>query len=226
MDHVNLDLEKVSNAIISTFLDVASSEKMKKQPSERLLVAESCEQLQLQDDAFVAVTEFPYFDGCVDDAIADLRIKYGADLKNRLWIEVKPLFNKSNYWNYSKFFNSTKMKKDFHSLPSIILNDIDKMDKVPDPKENNEAFGFLLILAGNSEINQSSDLGKLAPPQPTQKKRLSIEQVASLCNSRFNNIKDMYLPVNTFFQIGKQTEFTAILWIAEWEKGKYPPASE
>jgi hypothetical protein len=116
--------------------------------SERSLCAAACEALQRQPDRrLVAVNEAPYAPRAGHGARADLEIFYGETEASPLWVEVKPMLEGWNYWNYSKFFNGKADKEQPDNSDSVILNDIDKMAyAITEHSRDPWTFAFFLIL--------------------------------------------------------------------------------
>lgn len=147
--------------------------------SERATVARACEHLQLCSTPFVGVNEVPYSDGAARDSRVDLWVKQPQG-STALWLEFKPIYSGFLYWNYSKFSYGAASKTYIFNSSSPVLDDIDKMAKIPKPYEENR-FAFLLALetANTDEIGDDERV-----PQPGS--RLSPGQIVYLAKRRFD----------------------------------------
>ena len=136
---------------------------------------------KLQGPKYIVVNEAPY--PIHRRSHADLKIRYGRDKKDTLWVEFKPLYERSGYWRYSKFFNGQANKTHIYSSNSIILNDIDKMDLL---ENEDDAFAFVFLYPhDNEEDTKDKNI-------PT-KGRLSAANIRYLCLRRFEHlVKDDY----------------------------------
>jgi hypothetical protein len=210
-----MELHDLTRKVAKLFLEESITQTQNNIFSERLISAQVGEKLQKEN--IVVVNEFPYNHGSLKDSIADMRIRYGENNGCCLWIEVKPMFHGSNYWNYSKFFYSTRGASPSSESSSIILNDIDKMNNVPNPdNRSNQAFGFLLVMEkpdGFERTFNFKDKTKIGALKPMSK--VKGEQVLLMSNERFDiRMKEWGGQEDLILEIGKK--LISCLWVVEW----------
>jgi len=174
VDHLNDETAKSIKALL---------ERNTPTLRERLICPEISERLQCRgSEKYVALTEYPYSNAAASDSLADLRF-YEKNDGPCLWVEVKPMLKKFNYWNFSKFFNGKSKSSDTpYTEDSIILNDADKFKKISKiHNDRQQAFAVLLILyRGGKSVEPD-------PTPPVPKKSLSAGQVIYLMEHRFKN---------------------------------------
>lgn len=148
---------------------------------ERILCSVASYQLQCESDDYIVLLETPLKEGKNIDICADLILYSRSSAFLPVWVEVKPMWQGSNYWNFSKFFNGKLPEGDIHLADSIILNDIDRINAVRNEPTFRCEFSFVLMLDPWRRTEYA-----LSEPRPGSS--LYPDQATELCRRRFQAV--------------------------------------